>query len=348
MEDPCVCLLNVCQWGCILLVVLKRAVLGLCRMNSALPFPSPGYIKWLVFALALGTKEKVVTNSFMPPCSWDDSSHAVVHSSGWSRYSNRCLGEQLLSPWLWGEAARSVIRCWNLETFPGSQGLSAEWSPSSGCCAWMSPFGDQETGYIVGVSAGLLEAAWLSADTAGTQDWVLLLSTFIIKPLVWEGAAECFALRLTNFSQILLCTPDSVKTWGNHCPLGEAELDALVLLPAGAAAEEERGVAWSGGLLEPLLCVWWSPCCHVGSHLPGLEHMMKFFLSSCWQQCGCFPPHEAGRCPALPQLTDGTSQGHSWKMRSAKPAPQKVLQSALSHGLVRGANDGQLWSLQIK
>lgn len=67
-------------------------------MNSALPFPSPGYIKGLVFALALGLKEKVVTNSFMAPCSWDDPSHSMVCSSGWSRYSNRFVWESNCCP----------------------------------------------------------------------------------------------------------------------------------------------------------------------------------------------------------------------------------------------------------
>lgn len=98
MEDPCGRVLNVCHRGCSLQIVLRCAALGRCKMNSALPFSSPGYVKCLVFALALGTKEEVVTDSFMPPCSWDDLSYSMVCSSGLSRYSNHSVWESSCCP----------------------------------------------------------------------------------------------------------------------------------------------------------------------------------------------------------------------------------------------------------
>lgn len=64
----------------------------------------------------------------------------------------------------------------------------------------------------MGVSERWLAGGSLSADTADTQGWAPFLSTDIIKPSVWEAAAERFALRLISFPQILLGTPDSVKT----------------------------------------------------------------------------------------------------------------------------------------
>lgn len=138
------------MWVCVLSVVLKFAVLWRCEMILALPFPSPGCIKWwLVFVLSLrysqGQKRWwwltalcLSAVGVIPP--------SAICSSGRNRYSNLSVQESNpLSPCLRGEAARGVNRCWNLDAFPGSWGLSAGWSPSSGWCAGSPPFGDWET-----------------------------------------------------------------------------------------------------------------------------------------------------------------------------------------------------------
>lgn len=122
MEDK----LNVCQWVCILLIVLKFAVLGRCEMNLALPFPPPGCIQWwLVFALSLGHSQGqkrrwwltdlcLSAVGMIPPAMW------FVQMAGTGTVIT--LSERAtLFPLDWGGVARSVSPCgtWMLSWVTG-------------------------------------------------------------------------------------------------------------------------------------------------------------------------------------------------------------------------------------
>lgn len=150
-----------------------------------------------------------------------------------------------------------------------------------------------------------------------------------------------------SFSQILLFDPDSVKTLGSHCPLGEAQWALWSCSLQGLQprrGEDLLGLGTFGGTAlcvpEPVL-PHWLPLAWFRAQG---EVFLKQLLAA---QCGCFPPPWGREMYSI-------APAHSWHLTGAQLEDEifcktlKVPQSALNYGLVRGAKGELLWPLQIK